>query len=65
MNTSTWTSIQRTMDPKFTTYRGDGTGRDTYIINSDGGFCPEPARKGLKEKEHFRPGVKVGKEFVY
>jgi len=22
-------------------YGGDGTGRDTYIYNSNGGFCPE------------------------
>ena len=22
-------------------YGGDGTGRDTYIYNTNGGFCPE------------------------
>ena len=22
-------------------YGGDGTGRDTYIYNNNGGFCPE------------------------
>jgi len=22
-------------------YGGDGTGRDTYIYNANGGFCPE------------------------
>lgn len=50
MNRNTCIGLQRTMDAKFTTYRGDGSGRDTYIINSDGGFCPEPMRKGLKIK---------------
>jgi hypothetical protein len=24
-------------------YGGDGTGRDTYIYNTNGGFCPEKA----------------------
>jgi hypothetical protein len=31
-------SIERTEHIKFTTYHGDGSGRDSYIILNDGGL---------------------------
>ena len=30
-------------------YGGDGTGRDTYIYNNNGGFCPEKANLKVEE----------------
>ena len=30
-------------------YGGDGTGRDTYIYNNNGGFCPEKAATRIEE----------------
>ena len=30
-------------------YGGDGTGRDTYIYNNNGGFCPEKAAIKVEE----------------
>tara|TARA_B100000780_G_C20980445_1_gene391757 strand:- start:647 stop:811 length:165 start_codon:yes stop_codon:yes gene_type:complete len=30
-------------------YGGDGTGRDTYIYNNNGGFCPEKAAIKIEE----------------
>lgn len=65
MDRNTNFSLYRTLDPKFTTYQGDGSGRDSYIIFSDGGLQPEPGRKGLAPKQDFKAGAKVGKEFVY
>ena len=35
---STGKDLYRTYDPKFTTYRGDGMGRDAYIMHNDGGL---------------------------
>lgn len=32
-------SMNRTFHPKYTTYRGTGTGRDTYIIVNNGTLC--------------------------
>ena len=32
------TSIARTYDPKYTTYRGDGQGRDSYVFMGNGGL---------------------------
>jgi len=40
MNTSVKVGLYRTDHPKFTTYRGDGSGRDTYVIFDDGGLHP-------------------------
>ena len=34
-------------------YGGDGTGRDTYIYNSNGGFCPEKAPCKMEELGKF------------
>jgi hypothetical protein len=31
-------SLYRTYDPKWTTYQGDGTGRDSYIVFANGGL---------------------------
>ena len=50
MNRNPCQGLYRTQDPKFTTYGGDGSGRDTYIIFSDGGLQPEPQLKGLGAK---------------
>ena len=30
--------LNRTFHPKFSTYWGDGTGRDSYVVMSNGGF---------------------------
>ena len=32
------TLMNRTFDPKYATYRGDGMGRDTYITTGNGGL---------------------------
>jgi len=31
-------SLKRTFDPKFVTYQGDGSGRDSYIVFANGGL---------------------------
>ncbi len=31
-------TLKRTYDPKYTTYQGDGTGRDGYIVFANGGL---------------------------
>ena len=59
MNRSTLLPLYRTDHQKFSTYRGDNTGRDTYIIMSDGGFQPEPFRKGYKGKDAYNTSGKV------
>jgi hypothetical protein len=42
--------LYRTDHPKFPTYRGDGTGRDSYIIFEDGGFQASTfARKDVRD----------------
>lgn len=33
------------MDPKYTSYAPDGTGRDGYIIQGNGGLCMAPISK--------------------
>lgn len=38
MNRSTTQGLWRTNDVKFTSYQGDGYGRDSYIIMNDGGL---------------------------
>ncbi len=40
MKASASNSLYRTFDPKYTTYMGDGAGRDTYISHINGGFLP-------------------------
>jgi len=40
MNRTNYQDIYRTDHQKFTTYRGDGAGRDHYIIFEDGGLMP-------------------------
>lgn len=54
MNRSTVLPCYRTDHQKFTTYRGDSSGRDTYIINSNGGLQPEPFYRGIKGRDHFK-----------
>ena len=44
------TLLNRTYDPKFTTYRGDGMGRDTYITCGNGGLI---ADSGLPNHSPF------------
>ena len=53
MNTSTTTELYRTHDPKFTTYRGDGSGRDTYVIFEDGGLMPLYNAVGMKQRDTY------------
>ena len=33
--------MNRTFDPKVNRYQGDGSGRDTYVTNSNGGFIAD------------------------
>ena len=35
-------------------YGGDGSGRDTYIYNSNGGFCPEKMACRMEELGMFQ-----------
>lgn len=39
-------SLSRTYYPKFTTYWGDGAGRDHYIVFNDGGLQPQRDYRG-------------------
>lgn len=61
MNRSTLLPLYRTDHQKFTTYRGDSSGRDTYVIMSDGGMQPEPFRKGYRgsHKDPFAHTTRV------
>jgi len=59
MNRSTTKGIWRTNDVKFTTYQGDGAGRDSYIILNDGGLQPAPMLKGLAQKDDYNKSAKV------
>ena len=34
-------NLNRTYHPKYTTYTGDGFGRDSYITTNNGGFLPQ------------------------
>ena len=43
-------SLKRTEHMKFTTYQGDGSGRDSYIIMNDGGLIPQPQYHGIGAK---------------
>ena len=43
-------SLKRTEHIKFTTYQGDGSGRDSYIIFNDGGLIPAPNYQGMAAK---------------
>jgi len=38
MNRTSYQAIYRTVHEKFTTYRGDGIGRDHYILLENGGL---------------------------
>ena len=33
-------NLNRTCNPKYTHYTGDGNGRDSYIVTDNGGFLP-------------------------
>ena len=59
MQTNPLITMHRTHDPKFTTWQGDGTGRDTYILNNDGGFHVPKDNKGLKPKSNYMKGFKI------
>lgn len=59
MNRSTLLSLYRTDHQKFSTYRGDNSGRDTYVIMSDGGLQPEPFRRGYKGRDSYNTASKV------
>ena len=43
----------RTDHPKYAQYRGDGMGRDTYIIMNNGGFLEYRRQKGQQKKQGF------------
>ena len=36
-----YTDKDRTFDPKYHSYYGDGTGRDTYVVTNNGGLTHE------------------------
>ena len=59
MNTSALSDLYRTDHPKFTTYRGDGSGRDCHVIFQNGGLNPNEIRKLFSEKNHFNLSSKV------
>lgn len=59
MDRNTNFTLYRTNDPKFTTYQGDGSGRDTYIVLNDGGLQPDPMRKGLNNDARFNLSSKA------
>ena len=40
-NVTSQLQLGRTFNPKYTQYRGDGHGRDSYIIKHNGGLCHE------------------------
>jgi hypothetical protein len=42
--------LYRTYDPKWTTYQGDGTGRDSYIVFGNGGLTDMKVLNGLQPK---------------
>lgn len=51
--------MNRTFDPKFTTYHGDGFGRDTYITTANGGLISGGglARNGPSTGYQVSPGL--------
>ena len=50
MATHTLNTLNRTEHIKFTTYGGDGNGRDSYIISNDGGLMRSaPEYKGAAQ----------------
>ena len=44
------TLMNRTYDPKYSNYRGDGSGRDTYVLTGNGGLI---ADSGLPSNSPF------------
>ena len=52
--------LYRTNDPKFTTYQGDGSGRDTYIVYDDGGFLAPRRRGSLNFRDTYNQSVRAG-----
>ena len=52
-------SLNRTEHVKFTTYMGDGSGRDGYIILNDGGLIPAPTFKGMAPKNDYMAKHKI------
>ena len=46
-------SMTRTLNPKYASYMGDGGGRDSYIITSNGGLAN--SNKAHMMKTHWRP----------
>ena len=45
MNRPAFQELGRTEHCKFVTNRGDGSGRDGYIVYDDGGLMPNVVRK--------------------
>ena len=46
-------SINRTYNPKFVTYWGDGAGRDGYIVFGNGGLNELRNYQGSKPRDGF------------
>ena len=52
-------ALYRTDHPKFTTYRGDGSGRDCHVIFQNGGLNPNEIRKLFSEPNSFNASTKT------
>jgi len=46
-------SINRTYNPKYTTYTGDGSGRDGYVVFANGGLHGLRDYQGSKPRHSF------------
>ena len=44
-------------------YGGDGTGRDTYIYNNNGGFCPDKPSLKVEQLGKFNHDLSSGRLF--
>jgi hypothetical protein len=51
-----YSTLNRTFNPKFTTYGGDGQGRDGYIIFNNGGLNELRDYKGSLAYNGFKVG---------
>lgn len=49
----TCTSLNRTYNPKYVTYTGDGSGRDGYVVFANGGLHELRNYQGSKPRDSF------------
>ena len=58
------TLLNRTYDPKYASYRGDGHGRDTYITSGNGGFIADSGLPKNSPFTGFQPGKGLDKFYI-